>query len=48
LIVDRSVECTDGCIVVARLHDEFIRKRILKKETACFSSQKTRIFSLSK
>jgi DNA polymerase V len=31
LIVDRSVECADGCIAVARLHDEFILKRILKK-----------------
>jgi DNA polymerase V len=36
LIVDRSVECTDGCIVVARLHDEFILKRILKKGNRVF------------
>jgi DNA polymerase V len=30
LIVDRAVACTDGCIVVARLGDEFTLKRISK------------------
>ena len=36
LIVDRSVECSDGCIVVARLGDEFTLKRMLKKGDRVF------------
>ena len=36
LIVDRAVACTDGCIVVARLGDEFTLKRILKKGNRVF------------
>lgn len=31
LIVDRSAECVNGCIVVARVHDEFTLKRIRKE-----------------
>ena len=30
LIVDRAAEITNGCIVVARIHDEFTLKRIRK------------------
>jgi len=30
LIVDRAAEVTSGCIVVARVHDEFTLKRIRK------------------
>jgi DNA polymerase V len=36
LIVDRAVPCTDGCIVVARLADEFTLKRILTKGNRVF------------
>ncbi len=36
LIVDRSVECSDGCIVVARIADEFTLKRMLKKGNRVF------------
>jgi DNA polymerase V len=36
LIVDRSVECGDGCIVVARLGDEFTLKRISKNGDRVF------------
>ena len=36
LIVDRAAACTDGCIVVARLGDEFTLKRILKKGNRVF------------
>jgi len=31
LIVDRAAECTNGCIVVARIHDEFTLKRVRKE-----------------
>ena len=31
LIVDRAASCTDGSIVVARLGDDFILKRLRKK-----------------
>ena len=30
LIVDRAAEVTSGCIVVARVHDEFTMKRVRK------------------
>jgi DNA polymerase V len=36
LIVDRSVACSDGCIVIARLGDEFTLKRIIKNGTKMF------------
>jgi DNA polymerase V len=36
LIVDRSAECSDGCVVVARLGDEFTLKRMLKKGDRVF------------
>ena len=31
LIVDRAAEVTSGCIVVARIHDEFTLKRVRKQ-----------------
>jgi DNA polymerase V len=36
LIVDRAVSCTDGCIVVARLGDEFTLKRIITQGAKLF------------
>lgn len=36
LIVDRAVECVDGCIVVARVHEEFTLKRLRKRENRIF------------
>ena len=36
LIVDRAVTCSDGCIVVARLGDEFTLKRIARQGTRVF------------
>jgi DNA polymerase V len=36
LIVDRAAECVSGCIVVARIHDEFTLKRIRKDGSRVF------------
>jgi DNA polymerase V len=36
LIVDRSAEVTSGCIVVARVHDEFTLKRVRKEGSRVF------------
>ncbi len=36
LIVDRAVEVTSGCIVVARIHDEFTLKRVRKEGSRVF------------
>jgi DNA polymerase V len=36
LIVDRSAECVSGCIVVARVHDEFTLKRVRKEGDRVF------------
>jgi DNA polymerase V len=36
LIVDRAAEVTSGCIVVARVHDEFTLKRIRKEGSRIF------------
>jgi DNA polymerase V len=36
LIVDRAVPCADGCIVIARIGDEFTLKRILKEGNRVF------------
>ncbi len=36
LIVDRAAEVTTGCIVVARVHDEFTLKRIRKVGSRVF------------
>ncbi len=36
LIVDRAAPCNDGCVVVARLGDEFTIKRIIKKGNRTF------------
>jgi DNA polymerase V len=36
LIVDRAAACNDGCVVVARLGDEFTLKRIIKKGSRTF------------
>lgn len=33
LIVDRAAEVTSGCVVVARVHDEFTLKRVRKEGT---------------
>jgi DNA polymerase V len=36
LIVDRAAEVTSGCIVVARIHDEFTLKRVRKEGCRVF------------
>jgi DNA polymerase V len=36
LIVDRAAEVTSGCIVVARIHDEFTLKRVRKEGNRVF------------
>jgi DNA polymerase V len=36
LIIDRAAECVSGCIVVARVHDEFTLKRIRKEGDRVF------------
>jgi DNA polymerase V len=36
LIVDRAADCPDGCIVVARLADDFTIKRMVKKGNKVF------------
>ena len=36
LIVDRAAEVTSGCVVVARVHDEFTLKRIRKEGSRVF------------
>lgn len=36
LIVDRAAEVTSGCIVVARVHDEFTLKRVRKVGSRVF------------
>jgi DNA polymerase V len=36
LIVDRAAECVSGCIVVARVHDEFTLKRVRKEGDRVF------------
>ena len=36
LIVDRAAEVTSGCIVVARLHDEFTLERVRKDGSRVF------------
>ncbi len=36
LIVDRAAECVSGCIVVARIADEFTLKRVRKDGTRVF------------
>jgi DNA polymerase V len=36
LIVDRAAEVTSGCIVVARVHDEFTLKRVRKEGSRLF------------
>jgi DNA polymerase V len=36
LIVDKAAEVTSGCIVVARVHDEFTLKRVRKEGNRVF------------
>ena len=36
LIVDRAAECVSGCIVVARLENEFTLKRVRKESNRVF------------
>ncbi len=36
LLVDRAIEPTDGCIVIAILDDEFTVKRLRKNQEGCF------------
>jgi DNA polymerase V len=36
LIVDRAAEVANGCIVVARIHDEFTLKRVRKEGSRVF------------
>jgi DNA polymerase V len=36
LIVDKAAEVTSGCIVVARVHDEFTLKRVRKEGSRVF------------